>query len=196
MVPLNFADNAYLVQFNFNYNASDGSPQVFRSPTFTVDNSLQSRAITWSEDVLALSTSSASTALQTSIPASLITSSASSTPSTTRDRPPSVLYSSATSPPLSFSKASSANGSDLGSGAIAGIVLGVIVCAGLAAALLFSFHRLRKPNNIQAAVKARSSASFQSPVPANFVGEKDGSPVRPNELSGDFPISEMPTEGR
>lgn len=160
-------------------------------------------------------TSSTSAALQTSISASVVTSSALSTPSTTPDRPSSVFQSSETSSPVSVSKTSPTNGSDLGTGAIAGIVVGVVVCAGLAAALIFVFYRLRKSNNVQTDLPASSfqshvpanfvgekdgsplrQAHFQSRVPANFVEEKDGSPLRPNELSGDCQLLEMAINNR
>lgn len=157
--------------------------------------------------MLARPTSSTSAALQTSISASLVTSalphtaaisaslvtsSALPTPSTTSDEPLSVLQSSETSSSLSVSKPSNTNGSDLGTGAIAGIVVGVVVFAGLAAALIFVLCQRRKSKNVQ----ADSPASFQSHVPVRFVGEKDGTPLRLNELSGDSQPLEMATNNR
>lgn len=193
IIGLDVADSTYVGQLNFNYTASDGSTQNFRSPLFNVDRSSQSQAVTWSQGVLTRPTSSTSAALQTSISTSLVSSSALSTPSTTSDRPSSVLHSSATSSPLSISKPSPTNGSDLAPGAIAGIVVGAVVVAGLAAALMFVFYQSKKPHNVQAEVKAEFPASFQSHVPGGFVGEKDGSPLRPNELSGDSQLLEMAT---
>ena len=159
-------------------------------------------------------TSSPSAALQTSISeASLVTSIASSTPSTTSDRPSSSgLQSSKPSSPLSISKISPTNAPDLGTGAIAGIVVGaVVVCAGLAAALILIFYRLRKSKNIQTELPASfqshvpatfveekagsplRSTYFQPDFPANFVEEKDGSPLGPNELDGGCQLLEMAT---
>ena len=143
--------------------------------------------------MLAVPTSSASAVIQTSVPAPLVTFSVSAATTITSNKPLSVFYSSATSSSLSASKPSSTNTSDLGAGAIAGIVVGVVVCAGLAAVLIFC--RRRKPISVQAEVKAPSPASFQCPVPANFVGEKDGSPLQPNELP-DVCLSEMATDNR
>ncbi len=39
-------------------------------------------------------------------------------------------------------------------------------------------------------------AYFQRPIPANFVGEKDGSPLRLDELSGYSQLSEMASGDR
>ena len=160
---------------------------------------------------------SISASLQTSISASLVTSGALSTPATTSSgRPSSVLQSSIeTSSPLSVSETSSStNGSYLGTGAIAGIVVGVVVCLGLAAALVFVVYRLRKSKNVRTDLPASSFQSdfpanfarerdgsslrptyLQPHVPANFVGE-DGDPLRPNELSGDGQLLEMATSNR
>lgn len=211
ILPLAFANGDYLGQFNFNYNASDGSPQRILSPIFSVDNSPQARAVTWSQGVLALPTPSGSAVIQTSISASLVTSSDPQATKTTSNEAPSVSYlsatssslpvsslsstkgqSSATSSSLPVSSPSSTKGSSLGAGPIAGIVVGVVVCAGLAAALIL--YRLRKPSHVQPEVKAPSPAFFQSPVPVNLLGEKDGSPRRPKELSADAQLFEMASQ--
>ena len=60
--------------------------------------------------------------------------------------------------------------------------MGVVLCAGLAAALVI--YRLRKPKPVTAEVRA-------PPVPANFVAEKDGSPSGRNEFLRDGQLFEM-----
>ena len=199
---MDVAESSYIDQLNFNYNASDGSNRKFVGPLFNVDRSPQSQAVIWSQAVLARPTSSTSALPQTAISASLVTSSALPTPSTTSDKPSSALQSSETSLPLSVSKSSHTDGSDLGTGAIAGIVVGVVVCVGLAAALIFVLYPRRKSNNVQAGLPASFQAHApvdfvgETHTPLSFVGEKDGAPSRPNELSGDFQVMEMATNNR
>lgn len=142
--------------------------------------------------MLSTPTSPASAGHKTANSAFPVTSSASSTTTTTSIQP-SSLSSSSASNSLPDSNPLATNGSHLGAGAIAGIVVGIVIGAGIAAALIL-FHRRRKPENVQAEVKASSSADFQSPVPTRFVGEKDGSPIGPNELSGDGQLLEMATD--
>lgn len=186
IVPLNFAGGSYLGQFNIFYTDSNGGREKFVSAIFNVGNSPQSKAVTWSEAVHAHSTSSASASLQTSISESLITSSvspatASASLQTTisvflnpSSASPATVAASSKSP--SVSQSPSTNGSALGTGSIAAIVMGVVLCAGLAAVLVI--YRLRKP------IRAL-------PLPANFVAEKDGSPSGRNEFSGVGQLFEM-----
>ena len=60
--------------------------------------------------------------------------------------------------------------------------MGVVLCAGLAAALVI--YRLRKPKLVTAEIRA-------PPVPAKFIVEKDGSPLGGNEVLGDGQLFEM-----
>ena len=60
--------------------------------------------------------------------------------------------------------------------------MGVVLCAGLVAALVI--YRLRKPKLVTAEVRA-------PPVPAKFLAEKDGSPSGGNEVLGDGQLFEM-----
>ena len=60
--------------------------------------------------------------------------------------------------------------------------MGVVLCAGLAAALVI--YRLRKPKLVTAEVRA-------PPVPANFFAEKDGSPSGRHEFLRDGQLFEM-----
>ena len=202
LVPLNFASGGFLGQLNFNYQASDGSAQRILSPIFNVDSdsSPQSEAVTWSQGVLAAPTPSPSAVPQTSTSASLLTSSAStasvassllstSKPSSTSASRPgtsanTLTVSAAPSSP-SISQSATTSNSHLGAGAIAGIVVGIVVCVGLAAALVF--YRRRKPNNVQAEVKT-------PPIPVHFIAEKDGTRLQPQELSGDGQLVEMATD--
>ena len=197
-VPLDFAGGSYLGQFNIFYTDSNGGREKFVSSIFNVGNSPQSKAVTWSQAVHAQSTSSASASLQTSISKSagtfsvspatasaslqatisvFLTPSSALPPITTAS---SKFLSTSSSPPVS--KASSTNGSALGTGSIAAIVMGVVLCAGLAAALVF--YRLRRRKLVTAEVTAPS-------VPANFVAEKDGSPSGGTEFLRDGQLFEM-----
>ena len=177
MVPLNFASGDYTGNFNLNYTASNGTPYVIYSPYFHVEGSPRSWAVTWSQGVLAGPT------------ASILASSASPAMTMTSSKPASVVPTAATPSSSSVSRPLSTSGSRLGTGAVVGIVLGIVVCAGLAAA--FVFYRRRKPNATEAEVKKLPSAVFRLPVPDNSIEEKDGSPLRPKELSGDGQILEM-----
>ena len=188
---MNLASDGYLGQLNFNYTASDGTSQKFTGPLFNVDNSPQSRAVTWSQELLAGPTSSASAEPRTATSASMLTLSASPITITTSYSPTSLVYPSATSPSPSSSKPSSTGDSRLGTGAIVGIVVGIVGCAGLVAALVLYWRK--RPNTTQAGIRVASPTDFQSPVPRNFIAEKDGSPLRPPELSGDSQLLEMPT---
>ena len=203
IVPLNLARRHFLGQLNFSYHASDGSPQIFLSPTFSVDNSPQSKPVTWSQGEIAAPTPSPSAVTQTSILASLLTSgtsTASAASSTSSISKPSstsgsrlatgAAASAAASSP-SISKPTTPGSSRLGTSAIAGIVVGIVVCVGLAAALVF--YRRRKPKKVQAEVKTPSSARFQSPIPVHIIVEKDATPLHPPELSGDGQLVEMAT---
>ena len=60
--------------------------------------------------------------------------------------------------------------------------MGVVICAGLAAALVI--YRLRKPKLVTAELRG-------TPVPANFVAEKDGSPSGRNGFLRDGQLFEM-----
>lgn len=60
--------------------------------------------------------------------------------------------------------------------------MGVVLCAGLAAAVVI--YRLRKPKLVTAEIRA-------PPVPANFIAEKDGSPTGRNEFLRDGQLFEM-----
>ena len=177
IVPLNFASNGFLAQLNFNYHASNGSLPRILGPIFTVDDSSQSTAVTWSQGVLAAPTHSPSAVPQTSTVVSLLTSSASTA--------------SAASSSPSVSKSSTTSNSGLGTGAIAGIVVGIIACVGLAAALVFWWRR--KSKKIQEEVRTTSSDHIQAPIPVHFIGEKDATPLQPPELSGDCQRVEMAT---
>ena len=184
LVPLNIASNDFLAGLNLNYDASDGSPQKIVSPWFNVNDSQQARAVTWSQGALADLTLSPSAVSQTSISASLLTSSAST--------PSAASSTLSISKPSSTLKSSSTSDSQLGTRAIVGIVVGIIFCVGLAASLVF-YRRRRKPKRNQAEIINPPSADFQSSIPVTFIGEKDGTPLRPPELSGDGQVVEMAT---
>ena len=206
LVPLNLLSHSFPAVLNFDYNASDGRHRRVSSPTFQVDYSPQSRAVTWSQGMLADPTPSRSAVLQTSISASLLTSNAStasaasstssvseplSTSSPHLENEAIASMASAVPSSPSVSKSSTTSNSRLGTGAIAGVVVGIVVCVGLAASLVF--YRRRKPNKIQAEVEIPPSADFQSPIPVNSIGEKDATPLHPPELSGDSQLVEMAT---
>ena len=178
LVPLNLASDCCLAQLNFNYTDSDGNPQIILSPYFDIDNSSQSRAVTWSQGVLAALTPYPSANPQTSILASLLTSSASTA---------SVAPSSP-----SISQSTTTSDSHLGTGPIVGIAGGILACVGFAAALVF--YRRCKPNKIQAEVTKPSSAEIQPPIPVDLIAEKDATPLQPAELSGDGLPVEMATD--
>ena len=167
LVPLNLASKDFLGQLNFNYTASDGRPQVFLSPVFAVHDSPQPSPVIWSQGVLAAPTPSPSAVPQTSILKSAAPSS------------------------LSVSKSSTTNNSRLGIGAIAGIVIGIVVCVGLAGSLVF--YRRRRPNKIQAEVETLSLTDFQSPILVNIIGGTDVTSLHLPELSGDGQLVEMAT---
>ena len=207
LVPLNLASTSFLAQLNLNYDASDRSPQKILSPFFNVDDSPQSEAVTWSQAVLAAPTPSPSAVSQTTILASLVTSStltpsaASSTlsvskpssTSTSRLGTGAVASTASTAESSqSVSKSATTNDSRLGTGAIAGIVIGIVVCVGLAASLVV-YRRRRTSKKIQAEIETLPSAEFQSPIPDQFIGEKDATPLQPPELSEDGQLVEMPT---
>ena len=65
--------------------------------------------------------------------------------------------------------------------------MGVLLCAGLVAALVI--YRLRNPKIVTAEVRA-------PPVPANFAAEKDGSPLGRNEFLRDGQLFEMADSDR
>ena len=128
-----------------------------------------------------------SASLPTTISVFLTAFSAFSAINTASSQSPTMSSSFAISSSPSVSKFSSTNSSALGTGAIAAIVMGIVVCAGLAAAIVI--YRLRKPKLMTAEVRA-------PPVPANFVAEKDGSPSGPNDWSGDGQLIEMASNDR
>lgn len=195
LVPLNIASNSFLAQLDLNYTASNGSTQKFVSSEFNVDDSPQSRAVTWSQGVLANPTASPSAVPRTTISASLLTSSAPTASSTLSVSKPSstsnsrlgtgTTSSTASTAPqssLSVSKSSPTSDSRLGAGAISGIVVGIVICVGLAASLVL--YRRKNSNKIEAEV---------TPIPVDFIGEKDATPLQPPELSGDGQPVEMGT---
>ena len=167
--------SSYSGQLNFFYTDSGGGREKFVGPLFDVGDSSQGRAVTWSQSVQARSTSStsanlqassASASLQTSILTSLVISSVSPATVTVSNQVPTRLSSSATSV---VPKSSSTNSAHFGTGAIVGIVVSIVACAGLAAA--FIFYRRKK--------------QLPPPPPAHFVvAEKDGSPSQLIELPG------------
>ena len=205
IIPLNFADSSYLGQLNFDYTASNGTHQQYLGAIFHVDTSVQSRAVTYSQGVLAPSTSTASTTPKasaqttshTSISSSPATSTASPATVTISDISPSTLSTPAKST-ISSSQAvltpSSTNSSGLGAGAVAGIVVGAVLGAGIAAA--FIFYRIRKSRNVKADVRAMIPDSFQSPAYVKPIGEKHFTTSRRNELSADGQVLELATDGR
>ena len=207
LVPLNLASDSFLAQLNLNYDASDGSPQKILSPFFNVDDSPQSRPVTWSQGVLAAPTLSPSAVFQTSISTSLLTSSTltpSAVSSTLSVSKPSSISTSrlgtgavastavTAQSSQSVSKSSPTSNSRLGAGAIAGIVVGIFVCVGLAASLVF-YRRRRTSRISQTEIETPPSAEFQSPIPDQFLGEKDATPLQPPELSEDCQLVEMAT---
>ena len=205
IIPLDVAERSYLGQLNFDYTASNGTHQQYLGAIFHVDNSVQSIAVTWSQGVLAPSTSTASTtpkdsaqtSSQASISSSLATSTASPATVTTSNISPSALSTSAkstTSPLQSVSTPSSTNSSGLGAGAVAGIAVGAVLGAGIAAALIF--YRIRKSKNVKADVPATIPASFQSLAYVKPVGEKHFTFSPRNELSADGQVLELATDGR
>ena len=189
IISLNVGHDSYMGQLNFFYTDSNGGREKFDSTTFDVNPSPQSRAVTWSQAVHTPATSSASAGLQTSISASLVIPNASPATTTTSSKSSSVLFSTATSASPSVQKSSSTKDSALGTGAIVEIVLAIVICAALAAAVIF--YRLRRPKAIEAEIRASSPAPVRPHVPAKFVTEKDGSPTRPNELPVDGQLLEM-----
>ena len=210
-VPLDFADgSSYTGQLNFLYTDSGGGREKYVSSLFDVGTSSQTTAKTWSQAVRTLSTSLTSTGvetsltsasvetsltsagLETSILTSLIFSNASPATVTISNQVPTVLSSSANSSSQLIPKPSSTSDTHLGPGAIAGIVGGIIACAGLAAA--FVFYRRKKSHSTQAEVNAVPAADFKLPVPARLVGEGKGFPLRSNELPGDGHFVEMPAD--
>lgn len=60
--------------------------------------------------------------------------------------------------------------SALGTGAIVEIVLAIVICAGLAAAVIF--YRLRRPKAIEAEIRASSPAPVRPHVPAKLSKRK------------------------
>ena len=205
IIPLDVTDSSYLGQLNFDYTASDGTHQQYLGAIFTVDTSVQARAVTWSQDVIASSTSTASTtpkdSAQTSsqapIPSSLVTPAVSMVTVTTSITSPSALSTSAKSTlssSQSFLAPSSTSSSGLGAGALAGIVVGAVLGAGMTAA--FIFYRIRKSKNVKADVPATIPAHFQPPVYVRPVVEKYSNLSRRNELSADGQVLELGTDGR
>ena len=221
IVPLDVTDGSYLGQLNFDFTASDGTHQRYLGAIFTVDTSVQARARTWSQDVIASSTSttpkdSAQTSSQAPIPSSLATPAVSMVTLTTSISSPSALSTSAVSQvtvtisdpspsalstsaksTLSSSQSSlapsSTNSSGLGAGALAGIVVGAVLGAGIAAA--FIFYRIRKSKAFKAGVPATIPAYFQSPAYVKPVVEKYSHLSRRNELSADGQVLELGTDG-
>ena len=219
IIPFDVADSSYLGQLNFDYTASDGTHQRYLGAIFTVDNSVQARAVTWSQDVIASSTSTASTtpkdSAQTSsqapIPSSLATPAVSMVTVTTSITSPPAMSLSAVSrvtittalstsakSTISSSQSvltpSSANSSSLGAGALAGIVVGAVLGAGIAAA--FIFYRIRKSKSVKTDVPVTIPAYLQSPAYVKPVVEKYLHSSRRNELSADGQILELGNDGR
>ena len=225
IIPLDVADSSYLGQLNFDYTASDGTHQQYLGAIFSVDTSVQARAVTWSQDVIASSTSTASTApkdsAQTSsqapIPSSLATPAVSmiivtksiTSPSamstsdfsrvtiTTSNTSQLALSTSAKSI-ISSSQSVLTPSSTNSSGLGAGALAGIVVGAILGAgiAAAFIFYRMRKSKSVKADGPATIPAYFQSPAYVKPLVEKYSTPSRRNELSADGQVLELGTDGR
>lgn len=225
IIPLDVADSSYLGQLNFDFTASDGTHQQYLGAIFTVDTSVQARAVTWSQDVTASSTftasttpkDSAQTSSQAPIPSSLATAavsrvtvttsnnspSALSTPAVSRvtvtisDTSPSALSTSAKST-ISSSQSVLTPSSTNSSGLGAGSLAGIVVGAvlGFGITAAFIFYRIRKSKKLMPDVSATIPASFQSPAYVKPIVEKYSTPSRRNELSADGQVLELGTDGR
>ena len=224
IIPLDVTDSSYLGQLNFDFTASDGTHQQYLGAIFTVDTTAQARAVTWSQNVIASSTSTASTtpkdsaqiSSQAPIPSSLDTPavsmvtvttsisspSALSTPPvsqvtvTISDTSPSALSTSAKST-ISSSQSVVTPSSTDSSGLGAGALVGIVVGAVLGAgiAAAFIFYRIRKSKSFKAGIPATIPAYFQSPAYVKPVVEKYSHLSRRNELSADGQVLELGTDG-